>query len=150
MENTGALVCRGLERLSTLVPGTHLSKLADRCVEIIHKAINIEALCAAPPEALAHSPSQMPLSCLVAPLSQRELHKDGGGSGGGEWRGEEGARRPGPEGQFLHHVLRHALRNALRNVLRRVLHVLVLHVSPKESVGGRWKMTRATMSTSDR
>ena len=95
------------------------------------------ALCAAPPEALAHSPSQVPLSCLVAPLSQRELHKDGGGGGGGgEWRGEEGARRAGPEGQFLHHVLRHALRNALRNVLRRVLDVLVLHVSPKESVGG--------------
>jgi len=46
--------------------------------------INIEALCAAPPEALAHSLSQMPLSCLVAPLSQRELHKDGGGSGCGE------------------------------------------------------------------
>jgi len=37
----------------------------------------------------------MPLSCLDAPLSQRELHKDGGGSGGGEWRGEEGARCPG-------------------------------------------------------
>jgi len=97
--------------------------------------INIEALCAAPPEALAHSPSQMPLSCLVAPLSQRELHKDGGGSGVGEWRGEEGAQRPGPEGQFLYHVLRHALRNALRNVLCRVLGVLVLHVSPKGSVG---------------
>jgi len=28
--------------------------------------INIEALCAAPPEALAHRPSQMPLSCQVA------------------------------------------------------------------------------------
>ena len=92
----------------------------------------------------------MPLSCLVAPLSQRELHKDGGGSGGGEWRGEEGAQRPGPEGQFLQHVLRHALRSALCSVLRRVLDVFVLHVSPKESVGGRWKMTRATMSTSDR
>ena len=45
--------------------------------------INIEAHCAAPPEALAHSPSQMPLSCPVAPASQRELHKDGGGGGGG-------------------------------------------------------------------
>ena len=78
----------------------------------------------------------MPLSCLVAPLSQRELHKDGGGSGGGEWRGEEGARRPGPEGQLLHHVLRHALRSALRNALRRVLDVLVLHVSPRVGVGG--------------
>ena len=109
--------------------------------------INIEALCAAPPEALAHSPSQMPLSCLVAPLSQRELHKDGGGSGNGEWRGEEGARRPGPEGQFLHHVLRHALRNALRNVLRRVLDVLVLHVLPKESAGERWKMARVPQRT---
>jgi len=41
--------------------------------------MNIEALCAAPPEALAHSPSKMPLSCPVAPPSQRELHKDGGG-----------------------------------------------------------------------
>ena len=67
----------------------------------------------------------MPLSCPVAPLSQRELHKDGGGSCGGEWRGEEGVRRPGPEGQFLYHVLRHALRNAFRNVMRRVLDVLV-------------------------
>ena len=47
--------------------------------------INIEALCAAPPKALAHSPSQMPLSCLDASPSQRKLHKNGGGSGGGEW-----------------------------------------------------------------
>jgi len=30
-----------------------------------------------------HSPSQMPLSCPVAPPSQRETHKDGGGGGGG-------------------------------------------------------------------
>ena len=36
----------------------------------------IEALCAALPEAFAHSPSQMPLSCPVEPPSQRELHKD--------------------------------------------------------------------------
>ena len=46
--------------------------------------MNIEALCAAPrdpsPEAPAHSPSQMPLSSPVAPLYQRELHKDGGGN----------------------------------------------------------------------
>ena len=83
----------------------------------------------------------MPLSYLVAPLSQRELYKDGGGSGGGEWRGEEGARRPGPKGQFLHDAPRNAIRSALRSALRRsalrrVLDVLVLHVSPKESVGG--------------
>ena len=38
--------------------------------------INIEALCAAPPEAFARSPSQMPLSCPVALPSQRELNKD--------------------------------------------------------------------------
>ena len=43
--------------------------------------MNIGALCAASPEALPHSPSQMPLSCSVAPASQRELHKDGGGGG---------------------------------------------------------------------
>ena len=91
--------------------------------------MNIKALCAAPPEALAHSPSQMPLSCLVAPLSQRELHKDGGGGGGGEWRCEEGARRPGHEGQVLRHVLWSALRNALRDDLRCVLDVPVLRVS---------------------
>jgi len=27
------------------------------------------------------------------------MHKDGGRGGGGEWRGEEGARRLGSEGQ---------------------------------------------------
>jgi len=37
--------------------------------------MNIEALCAAPPEALAHNLSQMPLSCPVAPPSQRELRE---------------------------------------------------------------------------
>ena len=36
------------------------------CVRVT-SGMNIEALCAAPPEALAHSPSQMPLSCPVAP-----------------------------------------------------------------------------------
>jgi len=68
--------------------------------------INIEALCAAPPEAappeaLAHSPSQMPLSCPVVPPktanalpSQREQHKDGGGGGGGVARRARAARAP--------------------------------------------------------
>jgi len=69
--------------------------------------INIEALCAAPLEALAHSPSQMPLSypvappkwqmllsCPVAPPSQRELHKDGGGGGDGVARRAFAARAP--------------------------------------------------------
>ena len=71
----------------------------------------------------------MPLSCLVAPLSQRELHKDGGG--GGEWRGEEGARRPGPVGQFLRHVMWHDLRNVVLNVL--VLHAFTCH--PRKAWG---------------
>ena len=31
----------------------------------------VEALCAAPPEVLSHSPSQMPLSCPVAPQAAR-------------------------------------------------------------------------------
>ena len=44
----------------------------------------IEALCAAPPEALAHNPSQ----------SQRELHKDGGGGGGGIAKRARAARAP--------------------------------------------------------
>jgi len=54
----------------------------------------IEALCAAPPEALAHSPSQMPLSCPVAPPFQREMHKDGGGGGGGVAMRARAARAP--------------------------------------------------------
>jgi len=56
--------------------------------------MNLEALCAAPLEALAHSPSQMPLSCPIAPPSQRELHKDGGGGGGGVARRARAARAP--------------------------------------------------------
>ena len=70
----------------------------------------------------------MPLSCPVAPLSQRELHKGGGGGG-------EARRVRATEGQVLRHVLWHVLRSTLRSALRRVLDVLVLHVSPKESVG---------------
>ena len=56
--------------------------------------MNIEALCAAPPEAPAISQSQMPLSCPVAPPSQRELHQDGGGGGGGVARRARAARAP--------------------------------------------------------
>jgi len=54
------------------------------------------------------------------------------------WRCEEGARRPGLEGQVLRHVLWHVLRSALR----RVLHVLVLHVSPKGRRGGGSRLDR--------
>ena len=62
------------------------------------KIMNIQALCAAPPEAFAHSPSQMPLSCPVAPPSQRELHKDRAAAVVA-WRGGRappGPRSPGP------------------------------------------------------
>ena len=57
-------------------------------------SMNIEALCAAPPEALAHGPSQMPLSCPDAPPSQRELRRDGGGGDGGVARRARAARAP--------------------------------------------------------
>ena len=56
------------------------------------------------------------------------------------WRGEEedGARRPGPEGLVLRHVLWSTLRHVMRRVLRRVLYVLVgsftCHL--REGVGG--------------
>jgi len=72
---------------------------------LLQSGINIEALCAALLEALAHSSSQIPLSCPVAPLkrqmplscpvappSQRKLHKDGGG--GGVARRARAARAP--------------------------------------------------------
>ena len=66
--------------------------------------INIEALCAASPEALAHSPSQMLPSC--APISARAAQRR---RRRWWWSGEEeeGARRPGFEGQVLRHVLWH-------------------------------------------
>ena len=85
--------------------------------------INIEALCAAPPVALAHSPSQMPLSCPVAPPSQRELRKDGDGGSGGVEKRARAARAPA--GQVLRHFLWH--------VLHHVPYVPVLHMSPKGS-----------------
>ena len=56
--------------------------------------ISVEVPCAASQEALAHSPSQMPLTCPVAPPSQRELHKDRGGGGGGVARRASAARAP--------------------------------------------------------
>jgi len=59
--------------------------------------MDMEELCAAPPEALAHNrPSQMSLSCPVAPSSQRELRKKnyGGGGGGGVARRARAARAP--------------------------------------------------------
>ena len=95
--------------------------------------IDIEALCAAPPEVLSNPqpepnatelPSYAPVLARAAQRRRRRRRRLW-------WRGEEGARRPGPEGQ----VLRHVLRNAPRNALRRVLHVLILHVSPK---GRHW------------
>jgi len=78
-------------------------KLGYMYLDYIHRS--------APPEALAHSPSQMPLpSC--APISARDAQRQRRRRW---WSGDEGARRTGPEAQVLRHVLWHALRNALRN-----------------------------------
>ena len=55
------------------------------------------------PGSACPQPEPMPLSCLVALLSQRELHKDGGGGGGVEARKARAARAP--KGQFLRQVL---------------------------------------------
>ena len=41
------------------------------CTPPVGALMKIEALCAAPPEALTHSPSQMTLSCPVAPQAAR-------------------------------------------------------------------------------
>jgi len=84
------------------------------------------------PQPTAHSPSQVPVappSPISARAAQRRWRR--------WWRGEEGARRPGPEGIVLRHVLWHVLRSVLRSVLHRILHVaFVLHVSPKGRRGG--------------
>ena len=87
--------------------------------------MNIEALCAASPETLAHSPSQMSLSCPVAPPSQHELHKDVGGGGGGAAMRARAARAP------------KAKSCATSCGTSSAAPVLVLHVSPKgRRVGG--------------
>ena len=78
----------------TAIPTELYMPGVSRAIMQIVLVINTEALCAAPLEALAHSPSQMPLSCPVAPPSQRELHKDGGGGGGGVARRARAARAP--------------------------------------------------------
>ena len=78
--------------------------------------------------------------CPVAPMPQREreLHKDGGGGGGGGVaRRARAARAPTARSYATCHVLRHVLRHALR----RVLHVPVLHVSPKGSMGGGMRVS---------
>ena len=49
-----------------------------------------------------------------------------------EWRGEKGTRRPGPEGQVLHH----ALRDFLQSILSRVLNVLAAATAVVVVVGG--------------
>ena len=103
---------------------THLDETRANQFSNKISVLNIEVLCEAPPEALSHSPSQMPLSCPVAPPSQREPHKDRAAAVVA-WRG--GRAPPGPETQVLRHVLWYVLHNALP----RVVHVLVLHVSPK-------------------
>ena len=49
------------------VASKRMCTLAFDALSEVCRLVNIEALCAAPPEALPHSPSQMPLSCQVAP-----------------------------------------------------------------------------------
>ena len=73
------------------------------------------SVCPQPEPNATELPSSAPISARAAPRRRRQRW----------WRGEEGARRPGPEAQVLRHVLWHVL----RNTLRRVVHVLVLHVS---------------------
>ena len=53
-------------------------RLAIEAMAVVELCVvmNIEALCAAPPGAFAHSPSQMPLSCPVAHPFQREMHEE--------------------------------------------------------------------------
>ena len=71
--------------------------------------MNIEALCAAPPEALTHSPSQMPLSCPVAPQAARRLaHAD---TGRGTHRYDAGLITSRPSA-FAHSDTRRAPRRA--------------------------------------
>ena len=82
------------EGMGIEMTGLELNRRVAHQNALVEENINIEALCAAPPEAFAHSPSQMPLSCPVAPPSQRELNKDGGGGGGGVARRARAARAP--------------------------------------------------------
>ena len=80
------------------------------------------SVCQQPEPNATELPSRAPISARASQKRRRRRW----------WNGEEGARRPGPEGQVLRHVLWHVPRNALR----RVVHVPVLHVSPKSSSGG--------------
>ena len=104
-------------------------------------SINIEALRAAPPEAGSACPQPKPNATELpncAPISARAAQRQRRRRW---WRGEEGARRPGLEGQVLRHVLRSVLRDVLREILRPAFHVLVLlHVLPKGSVGGGMRL----------
>ena len=56
------------------------------------------------------------------------------------WRGEEGARRPGPEAQDLRRVLR----NALRKALCRILNVLAAAVLVVVREGGPNQMSSSS------
>ena len=72
-----------------------------------------------------HEPNATELPSCAPISAYRQLRKDSGGGGGGVAMRARAARAP--KGQVLRHVLRHVLR------------VLVLHVSPKGSVGGGFK-----------
>ena len=83
--------------LSARLCYVHLPTKVDDEVLNLNKHRSALRVRAAPPGALAHSPSQMPLSCPVAPPSQREMHKDGGGGGGGVAMSARAARAPKPK-----------------------------------------------------
>ena len=61
--------------------------------------------CPQPEPNATELPSCAPISARAAQRRRRRRW----------WRGDEGARRPGPEGQVLRHVLWHAFLNALHN-----------------------------------
>jgi len=70
--------------------------------------------CPQPEPNATELPSWAPISARAAQRRRRRRRW---------WRGEEGARRPGPEGQVLRHVLWCVLRRILHHALRLVLHV---------------------------
>ena len=120
------------EDLAKIWTGTRWQKQDEETRRLVGFSydINIEALCAAPPEAFAHSSSQMPLSCLAscAPISARIAQRQGGG-GGGVARRARAARAPKAKSCATSC-------GTSSTALRRVVHVLVLHVSPKGRRGG--------------
>jgi len=117
--------------------------------------INNKALCTAPPKTLAHSPSQTPLSCSVAPPSQRELKTKAAAAAAAAWRGGRAPptpRRPSPAPRPVACPPPRPLpRPAPRPSRARPSCVAPGQRGERHACVGRgfrrWKMTRAAMST---